>query len=255
MIKKTILFMSHFVNDILVERYQKLVNEAPSDYDVYWMLQYENNSEEKLPDNIKFETFTLKNIDDLGYYIYGNHLYHNVNFIPQLFYNRHPEYEYYWNIEYDVIYTGDWSIILKSFEKSNSDMIACHVEKYSEKNADWSWWRDFDLNEQRFRKQDCLKSFNPIYRMSNRAFVYLDQQFKIANPAYFETTIPTLLYNNNFILEDFGGTGEFVHKNNYNRFYIQGADVNNGTMRFLPRFLDEEISYLGTKNILFHPVK
>ena len=52
-----------------------------------------------------------------------------------------------------------------------------------------------------------------------------------------------------------GGLGEFTPPEFRNKFYVQGVGINNGTMRFRPEFLKEEIKALGVTDKLFHPLK
>jgi len=73
---------------------------------------------------------------------------------------------------------------------------------------------------------------------------------------HLEVLIPTLLHNNGFELEDFGGSGKFCQKENINRNYIgsdnnTNGELNHGTMRYRPHQI-----YLGLrKNMLYHPIK
>ena len=58
-----------------------------------------------------------------------------------------------------------------------------------------------------------------------------------------EVLLPTLLYNEGFLLEDFGGEGTFVRPENKAKFY------DDTSMRIAPVLPDDR------KNYLFHPVK
>lgn len=172
-----------------------------------------------------------------------------------LFYLRNPQYDYYWFVEYDVIFTGNWNLLFQYYEDSVSDLISSHVEQYDESNSDWQWWNVIKFIDKNIQLKNRFKSFNPIYRLSKRALSFLHTYLSNGNAGYYEVLMPTALYNYGYSLEDFGGTGQFVKPGNRNRFYVQGTYTNFGTMRYFPNYSIEEIIELGTSNKLFHPVK
>ena len=60
------------------------------------------------------------------------------------FFELFPEYEYLWNIEYDVCFSGDWStFFMKSFNDSKFDMIA-ELFSNNKPSESWCWWKLFD---------------------------------------------------------------------------------------------------------------
>lgn len=172
-----------------------------------------------------------------------------------LFYLRNPKYDYYWFIEYDVFFTGDWNLLFQFFKESKSDLISSHVEQYDKSNTDWQWWNVIEFSGKEIPLEKRVKSFNPIYRLSEHSLSFLHNYLSNGNAGYYEVLMPTALYNNGYTIEDFGGTGCFVKPENRNRFYIQGTYTNWGTMRYFPNYSLEEINALGTKDKLFHPVK
>lgn len=176
------------------------------------------------------------------------------HFLVLAFALEHREYDYVWFIEYDVCYTGKWASLIQSFSDDDSDFISSHIEKYDkQRNDDWSWWRL--KNNAGFPLEECVKTFSPICRYSRAALLYIDKYPKEGHSAHTEVLIPTCLYHAGMKLEDFGGTGDFVKEGNRNRFYVQGVGTNNGTMRYRPIFLQEEIYALNVKDKLFHPLK
>lgn len=54
-----------------------------------------------------------------------------------------PKYAYYWFIEYDVWYSGNWSDIIRT--SSLSDLLATHLHSYTEVKFEknWVWWPYF----------------------------------------------------------------------------------------------------------------
>ena len=172
------------------------------------------------------------------------------------FFQEHPEYSHYWFVEYDVYFTGEWSTLIDdcTANLTDYDFLSCHVERYDpQRNGCWPWWHK--LNNVGYPLELCVKGFNPICRYSNRALTYIDQYQKAGHAAHSEVMITTCLHNAGYNIGDIGGTGEFTPAGWRNRYYIQGVGTNNGTMRWRPEFSAEEITALGTRNMLFHPLK
>lgn len=131
--------------------------------------------------------------------------------------------------------------------------LTCHVERFGDDNKEWSWW--YRSNNCGYGLADCMKGFNPVCRYSRRALALLDEYMKKGYSAHSEVMITTCLHNHSMRIGDIGGTGEFTPDGYRNRYYIKGVGTNNGTMRWRPPFTMEEVEALGTRNMLFHPIK
>ena len=159
--------------------------------------------------------------------------------------------DYYWVIEYDVRFTGEWSVLFDHFATSDADFISTNIRYYHE-IPDWGWW-GISHPEKTIKSEDRIRSFNPIYRISKEAVKFLEGAFKSGWKGHNETTFPTLLYHNGYQLLDCGGNGDFaVQRNN---FYIsrntRRGELFTGTMRYRPAMKAEGLR----KNMLYHPVK
>jgi hypothetical protein len=254
--KEVVLFISHIVNDETIKRFRKLNKDLSCRCEVYWAY-HQVQDIPYFPQDIKTYIFNFDKLRELGYSpLYRNTIYTNVNYILQRFYKDYPQYERYWSIEYDVVFTGNWDLLISTLENYDADLISCHIEKYSaDNNGDWYWWKPLFLVDCNIPIENCVKAFNPIYALSNRALNFLDDFLRKRNCAHFETLISTALYNNSFKLVDMGGIGSFTPPELRNKFYVQGVGVNNGTMRFRPVFLEEEVDALCVSDKLFHPLK
>ena len=59
--------------------------------------------------------------------------------LPALFFmEAHPEYEYYWFIEYDVIFGGRWDRLLNDLREDPADLLATHVRALDTDDS-WYW--------------------------------------------------------------------------------------------------------------------
>ena len=256
--RSVVLFLCHLINVQVIKQYRKLCRDIGEEYDIYWVFQTDNGYSEKelLAKRIKMFRFTMNDLNSLGY-SYLERLYGSEHYILEFFARSFPKYDFYWVIEYDVFFTGNWRHLFDYFKSDNADFLSSHIEKKGSDNAEWPWWNHITFDEDcKVSEDKYVKSFNPIYRISSRAVSFLDSYLKRnSNKGFYEVLMATSLYNNGFLLEDFGGTGCFSKKNNRHRFYVQDAGTNNGTMRWRPIFDMRVVKAFGTKDKLFHPVR
>lgn len=180
----------------------------------------------------------------------------STHFLHLFFYLQHREYEKYWFIEYDVDFAGKWSHLFEDCRRNLSeyDFLSCHIERFDRcKNGKWEWW--YDNNKVGVPYKECVKSFNPICRYSNRALDCLDQYLKQGHSAHSEVMIATCLYHHGMKIGDIGGHGEFVPKGWEDKYYLASEGIHNGTMRYRPVYTKEEIEEMQLKDKLFHPLK
>src|SRR5690606_19415315 len=90
---------------------------------------------------------------------------------------------------------------------------------------------------------DMINSFNPVYRLSNRAAKFLDLSLKGGYSGHHEVLMPTLLFKNGFTLADLGDVDNHVTP------CLSLCTLH--TMRWKPVFLRPG----SRKNTLYHPVK
>lgn len=103
------------------------------------------------------------------------------------------------------------------------------------------------------KEHQLIRSFNPIYRISNKALEFLNKLLKgRKNWGHLEVLIPTALNHWGFSILDFGGTGEFVLTQFEEKFYFMPTSLANGTMRDKPHISKTELS---VENRLYHPFK
>lgn len=188
--------------------------------------------------------FTSDVLNELGYTpIEKGKLVPGSNHFPLLkFYKENQGYDYYWLVEDDVRFSGDWKDFFGSFASSTSDFLSSVIETKAE-NPNWYWWTSLKAGNEVIVEEKLLKSFNPIYRLSRQALACIDAYLRIGWMGHHEVLLPTLLYNKGFLVEDFGGEGTFVRPENNAKFY------DDTSMRIAPVLPDDR------KNYLFHPVK
>jgi hypothetical protein len=84
---------------------------------------------------------------------------------PLIVRDKIPHYEYYWFIEYDVVYTGNWRDIISLCMSDTADLIATHIKTYRA-DSEWSWWKHLKTGHDCVDNEAKIKGFFPVYRIS-----------------------------------------------------------------------------------------
>lgn len=243
--KQAVLYLTNKSNEWTLSAFHALEQSLQGMADVYFAYHQQGDVLPVSLQNIEnLFVFTSDVLNELGYTpIEKGKLVPGSNHFPLLkFFKENQCYDYYWLVEDDVRFSGDWKDFFDSFASSTSDFLSSVIETKAE-NPTWYWWTSLKVGNEVIAEEKRLKSFNPIYRLSSQALVCIDAHLRIGWMGHYEVLLPTLLYNKGFLLEDFGGEGTFVRLENNAKFY------DDTSMRIAPVLPDDR------KNYLFHPVK
>ena len=242
-VKQAILLLSNKSSEFIVSNYIKISESAEDNSDVVFV--YHKN-DDYIPDNIKILnhfTFTNEVLTELKYKPLANSLLPGCDHFPLFkYYLEHPNYDYYWHIEDDVRFHGDWKYLFDSFLDCDADFVACHIHTF-EQDPNWPWWSSLKYQDKPVSNENSVRSFNAVRRISNKALAFLHQSMQDGWSGHHEVLMPTLLYNNGFKISDFGGDGSFVPKGQENKFYTHES------MSHLP------IELGAVMNRIYHPIK
>ena len=243
--KQAVLYLTNKSNEWTLSSFHALDQSLQGKADVYFAYHQQGDVLPVSLQNIEnLFVFTSDVLNELGYTpIEKGKLVPGSNHFPLLkFFKENQCYDYYWLVEDDVRFSGEWKDFFGSFASCTSDFLSSVIETKAE-NPTWYWWTSLKTGNEVIAEEKLLKSFNPIYRLSSQALVCIDAHLRIGWMGHYEVLLPTLLYNKGFLLEDFGGEGTFVRPENNARFY------DDTSMRIAPVLPDDR------KNYLFHPVK
>jgi len=243
-VKQAILLLSNKSSEFVIDNFIN-ISKSVNIYDVAVFLYHQNDN--LIPENIK----------SLNYYVFTNNIFDELDYIPLKkysllpgcdhfplfkYYLEHPNYDYYWHIEDDVRFQGNWKYLFYSFINCDADFLSCHIQTYHE-NPDWYWWSSLKYQNKPVSNESSIRSFNAVRRISNKALAFLHQSMQEGWSGHHEVLMPTLLYNNGFTISDFGGDGSFVPKGHENKFYTHKS------MSHLP------IEMGDVTNRIYHPIK
>ena len=267
MIKSSaILFHTHIISNYILSEFQNISNESEGISDAYLLCDDKNIDITQKLKNYRYFCINKEGLSDLNFPINNDEKrkskiptkkvlqLSNYKLSILQFFLDNRDYDYYWYIEYDVRYSGKWSQFFKHFNNNDSDLLTSYLRYYKEE-PNWSHWY-LNHPDLTIPESERIRSFNPLMRISKKALTYLHESLMDGWIGHLEVLIPTLLHQNGFEIEDFGGSGKFCRKENINRHYIPSknnlrGDLDHGTMRYKPHPV-----YLGlSKNKLYHPVK
>lgn len=242
--KQAFLIVTQQISKHALKLYDKIKKATAGLGDVFILYHIKQNSNPALPAGVNVETFTNGVLKDLGYKAIRTKLVPGSNHFPVLqFFLKHGEYSHYWCIEDDVAFNGKWDDFFNNIPAgADYDFISSHIRQYSDM-PDWFWWDSYREPGKDFNSDILLNSFNPIYRISNKALEFIDSRLKQGFRGHHEVLLPTLLRQGGFKIADLSSE--------VNHITPTLSFCTLGTMRWKPVFF-----VMGNrKNTLYHPVK
>jgi len=255
--KTAVLYFTHLLTEAMIERVLAFKDQLKSpNYEFILLFDESLTPPLEIP-GITVHRFTLRTIMEMKFpMMLTNRLPAivpcNVDLPLIHFHLARPNYDYYWVIEYDVRFTGNWRRFFDAFGSSRADLLATNVQRFRD-NPSWAWWKSLRHENQPVPADYLVRAFFPIYRLSGHACRILTEEYRRGWLGNYEVKLPTVLSQNRCRLEDIGGEGEFVAAGNENRFYV-GEDSRTGqepTFRWRPAMREPG----GTPDTLWHPVK
>jgi hypothetical protein len=266
---RTIVFLTHKINNKVLKSFNRLVDEVGSKYDVYFVFHGDG------PPNIKVDhLMNISNSDllDLPYELKINRdkfsiIPGNADLFLQVFSRRIP-CQSYWVVEYDVYFSGNWSYFFEYFDNnSDSDLLTSTLLPKAD-SEEWLHWRSLRAADEIVEPAHQVRSFLPVHRVSRRLLELVDDCYRRGWAGHYEATLPTIALHHGLAIEDFGGEGPYTKPANINRFYWNTPNswgLSPGTFTYRPvmRFRPVKLmwplsSFVKRKyepNKLWHPVK
>ncbi|MFC1222206.1 beta-1,6-N-acetylglucosaminyltransferase [Pedobacter sp. BG31] len=255
--KEVVLFLTNKSDPETLARYNRIKETLPKRFSLIYLRHEKRNESVLVQDEMEHFIFDDGIMKDLSLQGIFKSLLPGSNHFPLFgFYRNNPYYKHYWVIEDDVYYHGDIGQFFDHFRSFESDFISSHIRDYCDEPK-WHWWYSLQNNKGKIIPVSRrLRSFNPIYRISNRAIYFLDEAFKAGWSGHHEVAMPTLLKEHGFLVEDFGGNGSYVREDSLGKFYQEsiaaaGGELDTGSMRYRPVISKSEIN----NSLLYHPLK
>jgi hypothetical protein len=246
-------FLTHIFDCSIERRYQKLKADLNGRVESCIFAQVGTPVSDNLLDEVCFFGHDVLNSRERR--VVGDSISPgNLHLVALDFYRNHPGFEFYWFIEYDVIFTGNWTVLFDAVGEDSADLLAAHIRSRREE-PDWSWWETLSLPGSSLEPSDWLRGFFPIYRISRRGLQVLDDHVKMGWSGHFEGLIPCIMRSASLSISDLGGTSLWTPKQRRHQFYSSFSSVagflNAGTHRYRPAHYLPRLR----RNTIFHPIK
>ena len=256
-----IAFISHVLNPALREAFERLAREVPADHDVKFVLS--NNdptadsaglAEDRLVRISQDDLFGLsypKKCESNGWLIEGN-----LDLVFLEFRRRHPGYDRFWFVEYDVHWEGKWDVLFEHFRGSDADVLGTTmlgIDEVPHKLDVLDYPKLVIPDALEWRQESLIKGFLPICRLSRAALDALDAAYRNGLGGHYEIMVPSASAQAGLTVEDIGGRGRYVRPENRDRFYLAFGNTythSPGTFVFRP-----PPKVLPRPNTLWHPIK
>lgn len=241
--KNVILLLTNKNSETVYEQYEKLKRELSEEkYDVFILFHSSGDVPCEISTKNNF-VFTDKILIEEGFIPIANSLLPGSNHFPVLkFREIHPMYEFYWVIEDDVRFTGNWQDFFGACDKHDLDFLAAHMKNVPE-NRSW-FWKNFIFSPfEKLVDEEKVYSFNPVYRLKNSASEFISEMLRKGWKGHHEILIPTLLKKSGMKIADFSGNGKYTLPDLRNKFYDSVShewEVKYDTMH---------------PDLIYHPVK
>lgn len=254
-----VLFRTHKFNNIIDNNLKHL---KKSKKQVEVLFDYSNSSKQDncvnfSLEDIKASGYSIGNISQLYRTFMNNpdrslikrfptlrmqQIWYNIGHYIVLFYDKYPNYKYYWSVEYDVKFKGDWDDFFSIYNNSKIDYLGVDIQetKIDDTKGYWGLF-DFDVP---YKKR--LRCFGTIQRLSNRLLKAVSDELKQGRHTYFEQLFPSVAKHYNYSVKDLNEIA--VNKT--------GQQIYTGsTMTYEDITLNQYVHLANSKNKLFHPVR
>jgi hypothetical protein len=242
--RQAFLVVTNNISSHVLKLCRRLQKATAGSGDVILLYHFEHGQPVIQVKGLTVEIFTNDILTSLNYKPIQNQLVPGSNHFPVLdFFLHHPEYKYYWCIEDDVTFSGNWKDFFSAVSPHLPyDFISSHIRNH-ENIPGWYWWDTMKIPGEKIDKNGLLHSFNPIYRISKSALEYIDHCLRNGYSGHHEVLLPTLLNKQGFTIADLS------NEDNHLTPWFSFCTLR--TMRWKPVFLFTGIK----KNTLYHPVK
>ena len=135
--RDVVVFLAHRFDQEIERRFLKLKQECSATSDIVLFAE----SGTAVPENLRpfAHYFDFSTVRRTAKSVVGDSVVPGNAHLRALdYFRRFSQYRYYWFIEYDVVYTGDWGAFITSFAEDTSDLIAAHVRAIADE-SDWHW--------------------------------------------------------------------------------------------------------------------
>lgn len=243
-----LIFMTHRFDKLAQKQFLTLKRQIPSDFEIFIMAEEGTAIPEACLNQTHFFDFS-KIKHKASKYIRNSVVPGNMHLAALDFFEKKSQFKYYWFVEYDVFFTGNWFDFFQYFSNDSTDLLCPRIKTVLE-DPTWSWLPSIEMPSAILPKENWKIGFFPIYRISNRGLHAVNRKVSEGWSGHFEGLLVNMVENSGFSFAQFGGKGTFTPLER-KKLFLSQPNSGKPYFRFRP-----VISFIPfKKNILVHPVK
>lgn len=203
-VKRTaVVVRAHKITDFFVGEFAR-IKSAELETDVEVFLSFDSAEPIEMPGFSNVHFFSKEDVfQRFKHFDAERPLWHNPDYIILDFYVKNPGYDYYWLIEYDVYFAGEWKDFFSRFSLNNADQITSAIKTPKDifgaqfVKPEWVWWHALN-----FEPPNLVGCFFPVNRFSNMALKTLLEAYGREFFGYAEIFVPTIFFQCGLVLDD-----------------------------------------------------
>lgn len=249
-----VCFLTHRFDDVIRARLEKLVGDCEGSLDVYVVAEEETPVPAEHAQ--RSHAFDFSRLRQRARTVIGNSIAPgNCHLRMMSFFDAHPSYDWYWFVEYDVSYDGDWEVFFADFDDDPADLLGTHVRTAGQ-DPDWYWSATFDSGGDGIDPPRRHIAFLPIARLSRVALRSVSRAVERGWVGHFEMLVPTAVVHAGLTIAEIGGTSAWAPPRRRQRHYLSAGESWKSpalsTVRFRPVFFG---ILPKLRHTLYHPDK
>ncbi len=260
-----VVYYTHFVSNTVKFELQRLQSELSRDYTIFAMgCCHESDSlDALLGPRVQTRAYSREDLRQLPYIdqlrnVDWKTLRGNPDLALMRFFRGNPNFDYYWVIEYDVRFTGNWGTFLDELSKSSADLLCSHVTKFQQ-SPNWMHWKTFSAGTMEIETAHQLRGFLVFSRFSNRLIRSIDECCQSGWTGHNEVLWPTIAAFKGMLIEEIGGVSDFVPAKRKGKYYASAMlplGIFVSTLAAWPLYSEKSNFLISSpRDILWHPVK
>ena len=158
----------------------------------------------------------------------------NTTHAIMLYWQDYPDYDYYWSLDCDLWFNGNWQDFFKLYENDSADFLGTALRELKS-DSKKPYLNNFNFDVPYKRR---MASYGCCQRFSNSLLQWVDREYKQGNFTFFEQMFPSVCI-------EFGGTAKDL--NSQGRFtYATNTVYNSKVSQYYMK------NTANSKNKLFH---
>lgn len=263
-----VIFYTHFSSQAIINNLLRLKSELTNrihDYDLFAVGYCQDLNALKNIENEGINTISYSR-DDLSRLPYVNKL-RNVNWVFMAlnndlalmnFFMDNPSYDYYWIIEYDVVYSGNFGDLIENLDSSRAGLLCTHLASFKQ-SPNWVHWDTFFPADEFGSSIELMRGFLPLSRVSRPLVQEIHDRCVRGWKGHYEMLWPTISIRSGLGVEEIGGDGPYVPETRRGKYYYSLLAQNGffmSTFSAWPNYnYNSDIYHNSPPDMLWHPVK